>query len=255
MSGPISAQRAWWREFFESEDSIPLSFFPSPEETVREVSALKRLLDLRPGQLIADICCGMGRHAVPLAAEGLDVLGVDASAMMLAGAQQAQQGDTRPMLVRGDAQRLPLRPDSIDVALNLFNSFGYFEDEAANQRVLDETARCLRPGGAFLLETRNREHQIVYAPYYLEVTLADGSPAVMRCHYDRERHALCSTWSRPGDPEAIIHRAAIRLYGLDELSQMFRQAGLAMDAIWGDYDGTEFEGFERMLIILAHKPH
>ena len=126
--------------------------------------------------------------------------------------------------------------------------------DVRSQRVLDETARCLRPGGAFLLETRNREHQIVYAPYYLEVTLADGSPAVMRCHYDRERHALCSIWSRPDDPEAIIHRAAIRLYGLDELSEMFRRAALAIDAIWGDYDGTEFQGFERMLIILAHKP-
>lgn len=253
MTGPISAQRAWWREFFESEDSIPLSFFPSPEETSGQVSALKRLLDFRPGQLIADICCGMGRHAIPLAADGLDVVGVDTSARMLAGAQQAAQGGPAPMLVRGDAQRPPLRSDSIDVALNLFNSFGYFEDEAANQCVLDETARCLRPGGAFLLETRNREYQIVYAPYYLEVTLADGSPAVMRCRYDRERHTLCSIWSRPDDSEAIIHRAAIRLYGLDELSEMFRRAGLAIDAIWGDYDGTEFEGFERLLIILAHK--
>jgi ubiquinone/menaquinone biosynthesis C-methylase UbiE len=254
VTGPIPTQGTWWRAFFESEDSIPLSFFPPEEETSTQVAALRRLLDLRPGQLIADICCGMGRHAVRLAAEALDVVGLDTSAMMLAAARQAAQDDVRPLLVRGDAQRLPLRSESLDVVLNLFNSFGYFEDEAANQRVLDETARCLRPGGLFLLETRNREHQILYAPYYSEVTLADGSPAVMRCRYDRDRHTLLSTWSRPGDPEAVLHRAAIRLYGLDELADMLRHAGMTISALWGDYQGTEVQGFERMLIVLARKP-
>ena len=232
---------------------MPLSFFPAPEETSREVAALQRLLDLRPGQLVADICCGMGRHALPLAEAGLEVIGIDASEMMLAGARQATGDNAAPAFVRADAAHLPLRSGSLDVALNLFNSFGYFEDDDANQRVLNETVRCLRRGGKFLLETRNREHQILYAPYYLEVTLADGAPAIMRCHYDRQRHTLCSTWRRPDEPDETIYRAAIRLYGPDELHDMFREAGLAIDAIWGDYDATPFEGFERMLIIRAHR--
>jgi len=247
-------QRAWWREFFESEDSIPLSFFPTPEETEREVEGLTGLLELKPGQLIADICCGMGRHAVPLAEAGFEVVGVDASEMMLAAAKCAAGDDRRLLAVRADAANLPLRSASVDVALNLFNSFGYFEDEGADQRVLAETARCLRAGGKFLLETRNREHQILFAPQHLRVALADGSPAVMRCDYDRERHRLCSTWSRPDRPEETLYRAAIRLYGLEELVEMFERAGLVVDATCGDYQGTRFEGHERMLIVLAHKP-
>jgi SAM-dependent methyltransferase len=263
-------QRAWWREFFESEDSIPLSFFPTPEETEREVEGLTGLLELKPGQLIADICCGMGRHALPLAEAGFEVVGVDASEMMLAAAKDASGGQSgfsandakkgtvpralRLLAVRADAANLPLRSASVDVALNLFNSFGYFEDEGADQRVLDETARCLRAGGKFLLETRNREHQILFAPHHLRVALADGSPAAMRCHYDRERHRLCSTWSRPDRPEETLYRAAIRLYGLEELLAMFERAGLVVDATCGDYQGTPFEGHERMLIVLAHKP-
>ncbi len=247
-------QRAWWREFFESEDSIPLSFFPHPEETEREVEGLTGLLELKPGQLIADICCGMGRHALPLAEAGFEVVGVDASEMMLAAARRAGGDDRRLLAVRADAANLPLRSASVDVALNLFNSFGYFEDEGADQRVLAETARCLRAAGKFLLETRNREHQILFAPQHLRVALADGSPAVMCCHYNRERHRLCSTWSRPDRPEETLYRATIRLYGLEELVEMFERAGLVVDATCGDYQGTPFEGHERMLIVLAHKP-
>jgi SAM-dependent methyltransferase len=259
VTTPTAARRPWWREFFESEDSVPLSFFPCAEETAQEVEGLRRLLDLRPGQLVADICCGMGRHARPLAEAGLEVVGLDASAMMLAAAKRSQGEKQRLMLVRADAQALPLRCDSMDVALNLFNSFGYLEDDAANQRVLEETARCLRPGGKFLLETRNRQHQILYAPYHLEVALADGSPAIVQCRYDGDTHQLHSTWTRAtaaqpqGSADEVIYRASIRLFGLDELAEMFRGAGLAVDAIYGDYQGTPFGGHERMLILVAHK--
>ncbi len=243
----------WWQEFFESADCIPLSFFPDAEETEEQVAGLRKLLDLRAGEMVADICCGMGRHAVPLARAGMKVVGLDASAMMLRIASALGEGVDDLWLVQGDAANLPLRSGRFDVVLNLFNSFGYFADDEQNFTVLKETARCLRPGGRFLLETRNRAYQILYAPYYQEVALADGSPAVIRCRYDQTTHRLSSTWSDPEDPERILYRASIRLYGLDELQEMFDRAGLEIDAVCGEYDGRPFEGWERMLILVAHK--
>jgi len=76
----------WWREFFGNEDGIPLSFFPSEEDTDAEVAGLMDLLDLQPGMTVADICCGAGRHSLRLAERGLDVVGLDASDFMLAKA-------------------------------------------------------------------------------------------------------------------------------------------------------------------------
>ncbi|MGC9320245.1 MAG: class I SAM-dependent methyltransferase [Armatimonadota bacterium] len=252
MSQTQRQSPAWWREFFESEDSIPLSFFPGEEETRRQVRGLRKLLGLRGGERIADVCCGMGRHAIPLAEAGATVVGVDVSAMMLHIAGILAEDADGLHLVRGDAARLPLRSGSMDIVLNLFNSFGYFEDEGQNVRVLEEARRCLRPGGRFLLETRNRAHQILYAPYYQQVELADGSPAIIRCRYDEGTHRLASVWSDPDDPEQILYRASIRLYGLEELREMFDAAGLQIDGVFGQYDGQPFEGWERMLILLAH---
>ncbi|MGD9495113.1 MAG: class I SAM-dependent methyltransferase [Armatimonadota bacterium] len=254
MSGAERRPVAWWREFFESADCIPLSFFPHEDETHSQVAGVRRLLELRAGETVADICCGMGRHAIPLARAGVTVVGVDASAMMLRLARAVGRGVEGLHLIRGDAARLPLRSSALDAALNLFNSFGYFEDDGQNLEVLSEAARCLRPGGRFLLETRNRAHQILYAPYYQEVQLADGSPAVIRCQYDQATHRLSSIWSDAEDLNRVLYRAVIRLYGLDELQEMFARVGLIIDGVYGEYDGQPFEGWERMLIIVAHKP-
>ncbi|MGI5817689.1 MAG: class I SAM-dependent methyltransferase [Armatimonadota bacterium] len=244
---------AWWREFFESADSIPLSFFPDEEETAEQVDGIISLLNLRPGEAVADICCGMGRHAIPLAERGINMLGLDASEMMLRIADEVAGDDHRPALVRGDAAQLPLANEAFDAVLNLFNSFGYFLDEGQNVAVLEETVRCLKPGGRFLLETRNRCYQILYAPYYQEVARADGSSAIIRCRYDEPVHRLTSVWSDPDDPDVILHEASIRLYGLDELQEIFDAAGLEIDGVYGEYDGAHFEGWERMLIIQAHR--
>lgn len=253
MAHENACSETWWRDFFESADSIPLSFFPGDEETAEQVEGIVSLLDLQARETVADICCGMGRHAIPLAERGMAVVALDASEMMLQIADELANEAGRPHLVRGDAAQLPLRDEAFDVMLNLFNSFGYFLDEGQNIAVLEETVRCLKPGGRFLLETRNRSYQILYAPYYQEVSRADGSTAIIRCRYDTEEHRLTSVWSDPDDPDAILHEAAIRLYGLDELREMFDHVGLEIDGVFSEYDGREFEGWERMLIIKAHR--
>ncbi len=253
MTGIGRRAGEWWREFFESADCIPLSFFPDEDETARQVAGLSRLLDLRAGESVADICCGMGRHAIPLARRGMLVVGLDTSALMLRIARERGAGVANLSLVQGDAARLPLRSESFDAALNLFNSFGYFADDGQNQAVLNEATRCLRPGGRFLLETRNRAYQIIYAPYLEQVRLADGSTAIIRCRYDRATHHLTSTWCDPEDRERVLYEARFRLYGLDELQEMFDRAGLEIDQVCSRYDGSGFEGWERMLIMVAHK--
>ncbi|MCD6362192.1 MAG: class I SAM-dependent methyltransferase [Armatimonadetes bacterium] len=244
-------QGLWWRDFFGSEDSIPLSFFPTDEDTEAEVEGLMDLAALRPGMRVADICCGAGRHAVRLARRGLQVIGLDASEMMLQRARQAALDVQGCGFVQGDAAALPFASESFDVALNLFNSFGYFEDDELNQRTLEETARCLRPGGRFILETRNSTYQILYAPYHLEVKRADGSPAIIRCRYDCDSRRLHSTWSAPEGE--VLYRAAIRLYGVEELREMFARAGMTVERVCSAYDGTGFEGWERVLILVAHR--
>ncbi len=249
----MSGGATWWKDFFDHRHSLDLSRFPDTDETEQEVAGLISILELNRQQRIADVCCGYGRHLVALAQRGYSVLGVDIAPMMLAQAHRwlTEAGVEAPIL-RADARQLPFAAGSFNVVLNLFNSFGYCQSDEENQHVLAESARVLQPGGKFLLETRNRPHQIMFAPRYLPMQTADGQQLVLSCRYVRSTHQLISEW-RQSNSGPVIHRASIRLYGIAELDEMMAQAGLRKVAVYGDYEATPFAGYQRQVLYLAEK--
>lgn len=244
----------WWRVFFAHPDSLILSRFPPDNQTQQEAQALQRLVPLRKQDVIADICCGMGRHLLCLQAQGYQMVGLDCSPMMLQLAQRrGRRLGQRPQLVQGLAQALPFKNQAFDVVLNLFNSFGYLSTDEENLRVLQEAARCLKPGGRFFLDTRNKKHQILFAPYQELIRLPQGRACIMRCSFNRQTQRLESYWLETENPERVLHTASIRLYSLEELQEMLQEAGFALSAAYGGYDGHAFEGWERELLLLCHK--
>lgn len=252
MTRPVADN--WWRNFFEEADSLALSCFPGDRETAGQVRGLKALLGLTSRDTIADICCGYGRHLVRLARQGYQVTGLDASEMMLTQARkEADRHGTRADLVRGDALRLPFADGSFDVVTNLFNSFGYFLDDGQNVDVLQETARVLKPGGRFFLDTRNRQFQILYAPYCQPCVTPEGRELTLRCRYEKDHSRLVSRWSVPEDPDTVVHEASIRLYGLDELRELMSAAGFGEIGVYGTYSGESFNGHHRQLLYVAHR--
>ncbi len=66
------------------------------------------------GLKVADVGCGTGRHALRLAAEGADVVGLDFAEGMIARAR-AKPGGDRVRFIRHDlSQRLPLTDGAVD---------------------------------------------------------------------------------------------------------------------------------------------
>jgi len=94
-----------------------------------------------------EIAIGTGR-TLPFYSESVTVIGVELSAGMLARARQ-RAGSARAtvFLVRADAQRLPLRSDSLDVVLSILSLCTIPDERAA----LAEAFRVLRPGGRLVL--------------------------------------------------------------------------------------------------------
>jgi demethylmenaquinone methyltransferase / 2-methoxy-6-polyprenyl-1,4-benzoquinol methylase len=110
-------------------------------------AAMVDAVDPRPGQRILDVATGTGLVASALAGRGADVVGLDQSAQMLAGAQAKLAADPalaeRVTLVRGLAERLPFDDRSFD-GLTFTYLLRYVDDRAA---AMVELARVVRPGG------------------------------------------------------------------------------------------------------------
>src|SRR5699024_1650708 len=123
------------------------------DEAERHVDFVVAHLPASP-RAVLDLACGGGRHTAALRRRGYRALGVDLSLVLLAHSPSLPR-------VAVDMRRLPFSDRSFDWVLNFFTSFGYFDDEEENFRVLAEMARTLSPGGGFLLDLLN-----------LDVTLA-----------------------------------------------------------------------------------
>lgn len=250
------APEPWWRRFFGSPDSFFLGHFPDPETSRDEALAIAALVDLRPGEVVGDIPCGAARHLRVWAERGCEAYGLDASPMMLSLARDALASTPRgdhAHIVAGLMQALPFRSGAFDAILNLFNSFGYLADADANAAVLREVARCLRPGGRFLLDTRNPTVQILCAPYHAPEFLSSGEEVVVHSVYSLESRRMTTTWKSPASG-AELYRADIRLYGLDELRALLNRAGLRFVEAFGTFDGEPFQADHAQLIALAIKP-
>lgn len=104
---------------------------------------LVRGLHLPPNARVLDVACGIGTTARLLARDfGLNVVGLDASAVNVTKAEGLLRGETATF-VTADAARLPFPDDSFD-AVVCECAVSTFADQP---RVVAEFARVLRPGG------------------------------------------------------------------------------------------------------------
>ena len=231
---------SWWREFFDEEYVVLYAPVLDPERTEREVAACASLLRLAEGMRVLDLCCGTGRHAIPLQRRGMRVAGVDSSRKLLAkAAERSDRVGAHPAWVLGDARELPFRSGAFDAAICLFNSIGYGTDAEA-LAMLREARRCCK---ALLLETAHRdEHVRNTAPgSVFEWAERDG----VRVLVERWIEALPGVSraifriQREGHPD-VVKDFRHRLYTATELTAMLRKAGFERIECYGDYDRRAF---------------
>lgn len=115
-------------------------------------------LQIAPGEIAADLCCGTGDLALAMASRGAIVVAADFARPMLARA--AEKGVRRP--VEADCLHLPFPDGSFDVATVAFGVRNLSDLEAG----LTEILRVLKPGGrAGILEFAHPSGPL-FAPLY-----------------------------------------------------------------------------------------
>ncbi|WP_461012168.1 class I SAM-dependent methyltransferase [Streptomyces capparidis] len=216
-----------------------------------EVAALVErspLLDFPAGTRVLDLCCGPGLYLVPLARRGCDVTGVDLSPVMLERARAACAGaGVEVRLVRGD-MLTHVEPGAYDVVLNVFTSFGYFDDPRDNARVLRNAHDSLAPGGRLLVDVMGKE---VLAGWIGRPKLVELDGA-----YVVQRDTVLDDWSRLRTDWTLVRGGTAReasitsfLYSGTELRAMFEEAGFTDVRCHGDFDGSPYDQHARRLVV------
>lgn len=138
-------------------------------DRIPEIQAYKRKfrprLELRPGETLLEIGCGVGIEACRLAWEypHVTVIGLDRETMLATAMQRAAQIGAKVQWLVGEAEAIPLADASVDACLTE-RVLKYLPNPAA---VIAEMVRVLKPGG-----------RIVSFELDYDSTILGGDPAV-----------------------------------------------------------------------------
>jgi SAM-dependent methyltransferase len=147
----VSASEEISRAFYARLGADGLAARTRPEYDELIVAALLELLPL-DGRVL-DVGCGYGRIAVPLAAAGFRVCGLDHAENLLAAARtRAAEAGVEVELAVGSMTRLPYPDGAFDAALCLWSAFHELLEEDAQSAAVGELWRVLAPGGLALVE-------------------------------------------------------------------------------------------------------
>lgn len=138
----------WYHLLYQNRDQLEAEAFVA--------ALMEKLLIPQPSDVL-DLACGMGRHARYIHSLGHRVLGVDLSENSIAAASEFEKEGLK---FRCGDMRQPQGKEDFDLVLNLFTSFGYFDAEEDNLRVLRAIHTALKPGGLLLLDFMNTSRVI-----------------------------------------------------------------------------------------------
>lgn len=244
----------WWSAYFDDEFLRLYRPFLTPEDTLREVDTVVKILGFRRGEQVLDLACGWGRHAVELARAGYRVSGLDRSESLLRHARgMAAEAGVQVWWVRGDVRELPWSEQFAAVTC-FFSSLGYFLSDAEDLRALCSVRDALLPDGAFLMETMHRD---LVAREFAERDWWEGEHGE---HVWVERQfdpveGVSREWLRwqgaDGTSGEKFHE--IRVRSATEWAALLRRAGLEPEEWYGDWNLDPFTRESERLIVLAKR--
>ncbi|GMO49779.1 MAG: class I SAM-dependent methyltransferase [Termitinemataceae bacterium] len=210
-----------------------------------------------------DVCCGPGRITTEAARRGFDVTGVDITKSYLDAAySDAKSENLDVSFINCDVRNLAEHEEltnRYDIAVNLYNSFGYFKEDSDNFLFLRNVYKALKNGGTFIMEVLGKE---IAVRDFIETEWFTHSGYKVLTEYKpldswtrlQNRWILLDDRMPQGQRPKIIERTFTqRLYAASELSLLFFGAGFIQVDIYGAWDKSPYDQNAETLIIVGRK--
>ena len=233
---------AWYEPFGDALGEGYLKY-PWVQSTVPDCDYLEHVLDVRPGDRLLDVGCGVARHVVELARRGYRMTGIDVSrGLLTVGERLAREANVEVCLRHLDARLLDYDSE-FDAAYSVCEgAFGLVPTDEENLAILEGMRRAVKPGGRVSVCTSN-----VYrdADQFSQLDPVDN------------RHPLPQTKLFEEEPD-LPENAIDLTFTARELRLMCRLAGLQCLGVYGGIAGNYTQRPPQRgdweLIVLGRRP-
>jgi SAM-dependent methyltransferase len=197
------------------------------------------LTELAGGRRVLELGIGTGRIALPLAAGGVDVHGIDSSPAMVDRLRAKPGGDTITVTV-GDMADVPVE-GNFGLIFVVFNTFFMLRSQSEQVRCLQNVAGHLQPDGRFLLHAFVPDTSRIERGQDLSVREAGLDRVRLDATtYDATAQQLDTTQVRFTEDGIRLVHAKLRFAYPPELDLMAQLAGLELEHRWGSFTRAPF---------------
>lgn len=251
----------WPQQLFIKHGNLFLKLLQNRAQSNKlEVEGLVRIFEefnVSQGSRILDVSCGIGRHSIPLAEKGYNVLGLDLSPIFIGKAKataKARKVNSRAKFRVADVREIAnviQIEEPFNVILDLWSSHGYYgeeEDARMFTALRNHTAR----NGLLVDDTVNRDYLIIN-PQATSVDVVGDMQLHERRRFDSEtswNESNRSFYMRRGQelkPKARL-RIQHRVYSLHELRALLKKAGWRYVKSYGEFDLSPFQADSKRII-------
>jgi cyclopropane fatty-acyl-phospholipid synthase-like methyltransferase len=242
----------WFQDWFNSPYYYKLYTNRNEQEAKSFLDALLREIKLPKGSNVLDIACGKGRHSLTLAAKGHNVLGIDISESSINEARKKSKTGLQ-FMVHDMRDLLPYEYNGwFKLGVNLFTSFGYFEDDEDNPKVMRMVRQALSEDGIFVLDFLNTTKVTTHLVKE-EIKSISGIFFFIAREYDGKWIKKTISFEDNGVPHEYVE--SVRALYHRDFMKLFNDAGLQLVQTYGDYDMSEYYELEseRMIFVVKKK--
>lgn len=240
--GPDSFGKFYAHDYDEDERQDPGNTHASVA-LIAELAGQGRVLEL---------AVGTGRIALPLAQQGVEIHGIDASADMLEvlHAKPGSETITTSLCDMAEVQA----PGMFDFAYLVFNTITNLTTQAQQVSCFKSVANKLNPGGGFLIETFIQDLTLFKNHQYTRTLEVDVSSAILDMgQHDPVTQRVDSQRVTITDNGTEMRPLPYRYVWPQELDLMAQLAGMHLEARWADWDRSPFTRDSQKHVSLYHK--
>jgi SAM-dependent methyltransferase len=191
---------------------------------------------------VLELGIGTGRMALPLAAKGVEVHGIDASSSMVSKLRQKPGGERIPVTMDDFANVGGVQGGPFDLVFVVFNTFFGLLAQGDQVGCFKGVSSILSKSGVFALElfVPDLSRFTTPQPVLLAGGLNEDEVRMEASRHDMTTQRVSSRMIRIKDGQAKIYPIEIRYAWPSELDLMARLAGMELKHRWSGWDRLPF---------------
>ncbi|MEI6310660.1 MAG: methyltransferase domain-containing protein [Bacteroidota bacterium] len=241
-------KKEWFATWFDSPYYHLLYQHRNENEASQFIDQLTAYLGLKDSDVLLDLACGKGRHAIQLSKMGAMTYGVDLSENSIC---EAKKQETECLKFEVHDMREVFKNNYFTHVFNLFTSFGYFDIASDNLKMLQSIHQMLLPNGILVIDFFN-SHKVIQQmiPYeekeiggilfQLEKKVVDGK--------------IIKNIRFSDQGKDFEYQEQVQLFTKEDICQMLMDTRYKVLDIFGNYALTSYEKESAdRLILVAQK--